>query len=152
MSVLIAAIGSGHGADSLGWEVADRLSRLSLALPSGGLVDVKKYRHPTAMVNDLGSYDQVIFLDALVSQRHQYGELIQLPAADLCAASGTLSSHGTGLNDAVALARAIQTLPVDSLVVGINVFPFVDVPVAEDLQRRLGHAVCTQLGAPMISL
>jgi len=131
MRVLIAGFGSAHGADSLGWNIADSfledLSAVSPRAPFDRLqsvpIRVKKFLHPSAAVSELESVALAVFIDAIRSDNFAYGEIISLPARDLKPGVGALSTHANGLNDALALARTLGTLPETALVTGINVYP-----------------------------
>ncbi|WP_075186442.1 hypothetical protein [Teredinibacter haidensis] len=157
MSVLIAALGSAHGADSLGWEVADFIERhLSggcVLLPGGafeikaGELRIKKYLHPTAMLADLASHSHVFFIDACRSSEHSYGELLSFSAHELQPGAGVLSSHGAGLSDAVCLAKTLGVLPLDCHVLGLNVYGQEATAVDEGLQQRLIRAVWEEVSA-----
>jgi len=100
--ILIAGIGSAHGADRLGWEVVDVLQQRSLP-PE---VDVYHCQTPAELSPLLLLSKYAIVVDAMLGQGpvgkiHLFGEQ-DLPQA--CFRSGV---HGVGLHDAIALAVAL---------------------------------------------
>jgi hypothetical protein len=152
MSILVAGIGSSYGADFLGWEVADFLARgIASRHPQLGQIPavlqleddlhIKKFLHPTAAIASVGGYRSVLFVDAMRSSEHRYGELLQLHANDLQPTSGALSSHSSGLDDAINLSRTLGVLPDDCWVFGLNALPLEDQPFASDLQKKLVAAL-----------
>jgi len=142
MSVLVAAIGSAHGADCLGWDVADHMlgsSQFSFCAEHD--LCIKKYRHPTAAIYELADFSHAIFVDAIESEQHPYGELLKIDATDLQPGNGMVSCHSAGLSDALCLAHSIGTLPSDCIVMGLNVYPLENTRITEIQQTPLIHEV-----------
>lgn len=157
MSVLVAAIGSSHGADSLGWLVADHLAT---RLISGGSpvvfpdgvdlvrdISVRKFLHPTAALSVTPNFSHVLFVDAVHSETHEYGELLSVNAHELTPGLCDFSSHATGLNDAICLGRELNMLPSNCIVMGLNVYPFDELPVATSLRQKLITALWVEIVA-----
>jgi|GEM_PF-1620105 len=151
-SLLVAAIGSAHGADSLGWEVADYLSAhlesghgvlpyCQAAAEGANGLHIIKYQHPTAVVEKISHFSHVLFVDACRVVEQHYGALIHVQADALTPGKGELSSHESGVNDAVCLARALNVLPKHCAVMGLNVYLHEHTPVSWSLQQQLVHAL-----------
>lgn len=157
MSVLVAAIGSSHGADALGWDVADHLASSLLVgnapvvfPPSVNVVQdisVRKFLHPTAALAGSTHFSSVLFVDALRSDVDDYGELLLLNAAELTPGRCNFSSHAAGLNDAVCLGRELNMLPTYCRVIGLNVHPFEERLVADSLREKLIATLWTEIVA-----
>lgn len=109
--VLIAGIGSPHGADRLGWAVINALSRERLAQPA----KLVACRLPTELTPLLLDAPRAIVVDALLGAGPA-GTVHRLGLADLPQAALRLSSHGVGLVDAVLLAAALG-MPAERLCV-----------------------------------
>ncbi len=153
MTILVAAFGSAHGADNLAWLVADSLQRgLSAASDermrslASRSITVKKYLHPSASLAELSLYQGVVFLDAMLSDKHDYGEIISIDAQQLEAGCGELSTHQKGLNDAIHLSVVLGTLPDKATVVAMNVHPHPEREVTALLQNALLECLLTEIG------
>lgn len=109
--ILIAGIGSSHGADRLGWAVIDALGKQ--ALPCAA--KLVACRLPSELPSLLLAYRRAIVIDAMLGDGPA-GTIHELRAADLPDAALRLSSHGHGLADAVQLASALG-MPEERLLV-----------------------------------
>lgn len=136
--LLIAGIGSAHGADSLGWQVsaclADDLSNKKL---DADHVAVASFAYPSAALNAATHCEHIIFVDAFRSEMHAYGELITIREEAMSVRQPVLSSHDCSLSAAISLGRQLQLLPDDCMIVGVNVHPFEARPVPERFLQSL---------------
>lgn len=97
--ILIAGVGSAHGADRLGWEVVDVLQQRSLP-PE---VDVYHCQTPAELSPLLLLSKYAIVVDAMLGQG-PVGKIHLFGARDLPQACFRSGVHGVGLHDAIALA------------------------------------------------
>ena len=109
--VLIAGIGSPHGADRLGWCVIEALRQESLPVP----VNLVSCSLPAELTSLLLESPRAIVIDALLGSGPA-GTIHTLNYAELPQAQLRLSSHGVGLVDAVLLASALG-MPTERLCV-----------------------------------
>jgi len=109
--ILIAGIGSPHGADRLGWAVIEALRTETLSVP----VKLVACSLPSELTPLLLEAPRAIVIDALLGDGPA-GTVHQLAVADLPQAALRLSSHGVGLLDAVLLASALG-MPAERLCV-----------------------------------
>jgi hydrogenase maturation protease len=107
--VLVAGIGSPHGADRLGWAVIDALGERGL--PEA--VALRACRTPSELTPLLLACSRALVIDALLGDGPA-GAIHWLKMADLPGAALRLSSHGVGLVEAVQLAAALG-MPEDRL-------------------------------------
>jgi hydrogenase maturation protease len=108
MSTRVIGVGSPFGDDRAGWEVA---AALEAALGSEGAplprVDIRACDRPgAALVQWLAGVQHVVIVDAALSPGSPVGSVRWLAEGEL-EARRAASSHGFGLAEAVALARAL---------------------------------------------
>jgi len=123
--IAIIGLGSSFGDDRVGWEVAQAVT--SAHWPQNGehnRIRVECLDRPgPAVVGRLGEADCVILIDAMRSGAPA-GTIRQLGIDEIAAASSTHSSHGFGLAQAIALARALDSLPRQLILFGIEADSF----------------------------
>lgn len=100
--VLIAGIGSPHGADRLGWAVIEALKTVRLPVPA----KLVSCRLPSELTPLLLEAPHAIVLDAMLGNGPA-GTIHVLRVADLDGAGLRLSSHGLGLVEAIQLASVL---------------------------------------------
>ena len=113
---LVVGLGTAYGADdAVGLVVTERLR--ALRLPALTVPDA------SALVEVLGTRERVVIVDAVVGAGAT-GEVIHLVGEEIArAARGKpVSSHGIGVADAIAMARALdEGYATDVHVVGIAI-------------------------------
>lgn len=119
--VRIIGIGSPSGDDRIGWETIDalRASGLPAHFPAGSISTECCDRPGARLVALLADADPGIVIDAMRSGAPP-GTIRRLTAGEVEAAPGLLSSHGFGLAEALALARALGALPPRLIVFGVE--------------------------------
>ena len=145
----IIGIGSPMPGDQLGWQVIDQLQQLrqhcDIELDPYGSPQpanqpqstepvqlIKLDRPGSGLLDYLDVEKKVILIDAIMSEQHDFGEIIHLDAHQLAAPADNvatreqpslLSSHGFGLKEALQLARQLKRLPRNCMIMGINLYP-----------------------------
>lgn len=114
--ILVAGIGSAHGADRLGWEVVDALQQRPLP-PE---VEVYHCRTPAELSSLLLCPQYAIVVDAMLGYG-PVGKIHVLGADNLPQARFSSGVHGIGLSDAVGLAIALGFEPRNLSVVALDV-------------------------------
>ena len=100
--ILVAGIGSPHGADRLGWAVIEALR----GVPLPASVKLVSCNLPTELTPLLLEASRAIVIDALLGSGPA-GTIHALSVGELPQARLRLTSHGVGLVDAVLLASAL---------------------------------------------
>lgn len=110
----VFGVGSNHGADALGWEAIDYLrSRLAERETCAG-VRWMVSRTPMDMVARWEELEGVVLIDALVVSGP--GQAVRQVAPEELAARQATSTHGLGIHEAIALAKAVNITPRISVV------------------------------------
>ncbi len=115
----IVGVGSPFGDDRAGWLVIDALqARLDQrGQAPAGLTLVALDRPGAALLEHLRGADRAVLIDAARGTEAP-GTVVRLGAAQL-EANPTLSSHGFGVAEALALGSALQALPPELIVLAI---------------------------------
>jgi hydrogenase maturation protease len=116
VSLRVIGLGSPHGDDAIGLAVAQRLARE--ALPAQ--VEVRSCERPGVdLLEALQGASAAVLVDA-VRCGSTPGSVVEIDPASL-RGGVTLSSHGLGVAEALALGRALHRLPDWLRVVGIEI-------------------------------
>ena len=111
----ILGVGSPSGDDQAGWLVIDALAGLANDF------DLRKLDRPGAgLIELLDGMERVILIDAMHSGA-AVGTIRRFDRHDWPGYAHGLSSHGFGVAEALALADALDTLPVELTLHGIEI-------------------------------
>lgn len=124
MRVRVIGIGSPFADDQIGWRVAELL-RQSATLHDyiDQQIEIVQTDRPGArLLQQMNGADSVILIDAML-QPQAAGEIQKLTVEETVRNTALVSSHGFGVQQALALGQAISELPKDVLVIGIEVSP-----------------------------
>ncbi|HPE79039.1 MAG TPA: hydrogenase maturation protease [Gammaproteobacteria bacterium] len=114
--IRIIGLGSPFGDDQVGWRVIELLQdRLD---PQVDLVALD--RPGAALINWMAGVRRLVIVDALVSG-HAPGHTARLTDSDLDALAGGTSSHQLDLAQTLALAGALDCLPEQVEIYGIEI-------------------------------
>lgn len=139
--VLVAGVGSPHGADQLGWAVISALQ--AQVLPDG--VEVLSCRQPAELTALLLTVPRAIVVDAMLGEGPA-GRIHQFSLAELPQAGLSLSSHGLGLVEALQLALALG-MPAERVqVLALDVGT-----VDTELDPAWVGALCTRVHGSLMS-
>ena len=121
MTSLVIGIGNrSRGDDAVGPEVASRVAQLGLTEVAVVVLD-----EPIALVEQLGTHDDVVVVDAIDPRGHPGRVHVRhLGSAPLRREPPALGSHGLGVAHAVELARALGLLPKRLTLVGVEARTF----------------------------
>lgn len=139
MSALVVGVGNrDRGDDGVGPEVAALVAEL--AIPG---VEVVEHEEPLALLEHLGSHDDVVVVDATAPQGEPGRVHVwRVGRAPLRHDPRALGSHGLGVAEAVELARATGRLPPRLTLVAVQGRSFeVGSPLSEEVRDRLHDAV-----------
>ena len=148
MTSLVIGIGNrSRGDDAVGPEVASRVAQLGL--PG---ITVVVLNEPIALVEQLGTHDDVVVVDAIDPRGHPGRVHVRhLGCAPLGDEPPALGSHGLGVAHTVELARALGLLPKRLTLVGVEARTFrLGAPLSllvRDSLRDAVEAVVTALPA-----
>ena len=115
MKARVIGVGSPHGDDAVGIAVAERLAG---TLPADVEI-LARDRPGLDLALDLRDADAVVIVDAVRAGEGPPGSVCRV-APDRLASRRELSSHALGVADALALAKALGTLPPRLGIVGIE--------------------------------
>ena len=119
--VLLLGVGSPFGADRIGWLAADALLQgdLAASFPQLELRIEQSDRPGSRLIGLLGSTDAAVIIDAMQSGAPA-GTVRRFALREVAATTDFVSSHGFGVNDALALAEQLGALPAKVAVIGIE--------------------------------
>ena len=148
MSTLrILGIGSPSGDDQAGWLTVDALLAAGMQSTT---VDIQKLDRPSAnLIGLLDNAARVILIDAMQSDA-PVGHIRHFGADDWPAYRHGLSSHGLGVLDALALARALGSLPSRIDLYGIEIGSANPGEAVASAVRAAAHQVARQIAAGLI--
>lgn len=115
MPVRVIGVGTGHGDDAAGLEVARQLARQPLP-PYVSVVECQ--RPGLDLLEQIGDADAVVLVDAVRSDQPA-GTVHRIPLRDL-RPRRDYSSHSLGVAEALQLAAALGRLPRRVEIVGIE--------------------------------
>lgn len=120
--IRIIGIGSPFGDDRIGWEVIDAIERggMIAGLPSGTVTALRCSQPATDLLPMMSGADAVFLIDGVKSGAAP-GVLRKVDISELCAENGKLSSHGLGVQESLALARALGLLPQAIVIYGVEI-------------------------------
>ena len=120
--IRILGVGSPHGDDRAGWEVIEALHASGwLAQSAADAITAECVDRPgSQLIPRLAGADMVVVVDAMRSGSPP-GTVRKLAIKDIESAPETLSCHGFGPGEALALARALGELPPRLTVFGIDI-------------------------------
>ena len=130
----IIGVGSPVAGDDLGWAVIEALNEAGLDY-AAELLPLD--RPGPALVDHLQGRNRVILIDAMHAGLAP-GSVRALSLQELVVSARPPSSHGLGLADALALARALDCIPAYLHVIGIETGPGLD---AETRSIAIGEVV-----------
>ncbi|MGE5622300.1 MAG: hydrogenase maturation protease [Bacillota bacterium] len=120
--IRIIGIGSPFGDDRIGWEAIDAIDASGMLgrFPAGVVAAYRCGQPATDLLPLLSGAGAVLLIDGSRSGAPP-GTLRKVDASELRADAGNLSSHGLGVPESLALARALGLLPGTTVVYGIEI-------------------------------
>jgi len=152
-ATLVLGIGSPQGDDRAGWLALEQLAGHAAVRAAGAAVALESLDRPgLALLGRWAGARKVILIDAVRSGAPP-GTLHRALAGDLAAGGSGASSHGFGLAEAVSLAAALDMLPPELVVLGIEAGEgsAADAPLSPAVAGalpRLVAAALREIGAP----
>jgi len=138
----VIGIGSPFGDDRAGWAVIEQLEQWTLPAD----VSLLKLDRPgPALLDWLNRDTNTVLIDAVQTSNHPCGHWMELSLEQLDH-SNDLSSHGFGLAQTLALARALGQLPQQYRLIGFCIPPGASPPAQSDLSVAAAAGI-TQLTA-----
>jgi hydrogenase maturation protease len=143
MSVLVVGVGSPFGDDRVGWEV---VAALEAGLHEGAAIRTLALDRPGAgLINALDGVQHAIIVDAAQDADVPPGTLHWLDLSEI-GASSSASSHGFGLGQALALARALDAAPTRLELLAVCAECFDGEALSESVRAAVPRAVEEILG------
>lgn len=135
----LIGVGSPFGADSVAWDIIDRIELVLPIEVSRGIQCQRLDRPGPALLNHLRDCEWAIVVDA-VQDGVAPGRVIPVAEQDLNVESRTLSTHGLGLAQTLALGRQLGNMP-QLHVLGVEVGADPSRELARDEFQRALEAV-----------
>lgn len=119
----VVGVGSPFGDDQLGWRVAELLKKeIKLHRYLGESLDIQICDRPgLALVNLMKNVKNFYIIDALQTKQNPIGHLYRINGESIKTDDGFLSTHGFGIAQALALAKALNQLPGQIIIYGIEI-------------------------------
>ncbi|MEJ2058977.1 MAG: hydrogenase maturation protease [Acidihalobacter sp.] len=119
----VIGIGSPYGDDQVGWRVIDALTaNATWTAYAADCAALACDRPGMALLSHLDGAQGAVLIDAVCSDAAQ-GTLLQLDPQTTITEPDSLSSHGFGVSQALALGRELGTLPDHFALLGIEIDP-----------------------------
>lgn len=122
----ILAIGSPFGEDQAAWYELNRLENLpaiQAQIKAGTLKLFKLDRPGMALLDHMRGFSEVTLLDAVLTNQHTPGEIVELGLNELEQIPKSTSSHGIGVAETLAMGEVLGLLPNQLKVLGVVVRP-----------------------------
>ncbi|QBR84804.1 hydrogenase maturation protease [Legionella israelensis] len=134
--IRVLGIGSPFGDDQVGWHVVNLLKQ-QIGPDSGQLLITACDRPGTRILELMRSADKVFLIDAVMTGAPA-GTLHYLKNEEIISFTNGLSTHGIGIIDAIEIGKALNELPKQIILYGIEIEN-----VSKDfkLSKTLGRAI-----------
>jgi hydrogenase maturation protease len=137
---LVIGVGSAQGDDAVGLEIAARLRRGPLP---GGVKVVASERPSFALLDGLEGIEALVIVDAVRATGHA-GRWRWIPRAELASVERPTSTHGLGVAEGLALAEALDLLPPEVVILGVEAERFAGDSLSAPVARAVEPA-CAML-------
>lgn len=146
--VVVVGLGSPFGGDRLGWEVLARLqgARHAERLPAPEVALRSCDRPGARLLDEIAGTELAVIVDAVRSGLPA-GQLVRLTGAAGAGATHCLSSHGFGVAQTLALGHALNTLPPNIVIHGVELGDNAGVMPDAATLDRLADAVLAEVEA-----
>lgn len=120
--IRIIGIGSPFGDDCIGWETIGAIeeSGMMARFPAGQVAAYRCRQPATDLLPLLSGARAALLVDGMESGAEP-GTLRRIDASELQADPGKISSHGMGVPEGLALARALGMLPGTMVIYGVEI-------------------------------
>ncbi|KTD14105.1 hydrogenase maturation protease [Legionella israelensis] len=117
--IRVLGIGSPFGDDQVGWHVVNLLKQ-QIGPDSGQLLITACDRPGTRILELMRSADKVFLIDAVMTGAPA-GTLHYLKNEEIISFTNGLSTHGIGIIDAIEIGKALNELPKQIILYGIEI-------------------------------
>jgi hydrogenase maturation protease len=133
--IKVLGIGSPFGDDQAGWKVADALKQL-ISMDANRLHDViiESHDRPGVGLIELMSGASTVFIIDAVKSGSELGTIHRFKNNDIFESKHRLSTHDMGVSQALQLASALNALPEQVILYGIEIDLIV-------LESKLSHQI-----------
>lgn len=115
--IKVLGIGSPFGDDQLGWIVAESLIPDLAHLP----ISIEAHDRPGMRLLELMNKATFVFLIDAIKSEDKIGTIHRLHNDEILSVEDRLSTHNIGIAQALALGKALTTLPENIILYGITI-------------------------------
>jgi hydrogenase maturation protease len=137
--IKVLGIGSPFGDDQVGWKVVDALKQqLSMHTNIDLLVSIENHDRPGVRLIELMSGAHTVFIIDAIKSNSEIGTIHRFKNHDIFELENRLSTHNMGVSEALQLGSALNALPDNIILYGIEI----DITVlASTLSQRVESAM-----------
>lgn len=115
----VIGIGSPFGSDQVGWKAIEYLQQQTAIIVSNNMQLVILDRPGPALVEHFKDTYQVILIDAIKGES-EAGSITEIDVTNIESNDLSLSTHGFGVIEAIELATALDQMPPQLTILGIE--------------------------------
>lgn len=137
--IKVLGIGSPFGDDQVGWKIAEALKQQD-GLPS--TVIIESHDRPGARLIDFMGNAELVFLIDAVQTGQEIGTVHRFENNEIDEIKNMISTHDMGIAQALQLGRALDVLPEQVVLYGVEIGPVtLDFILSEPIKRAIYQAV-----------
>jgi len=137
--IKVLGIGSPFGDDQVGWKVTDALKQqISMHANIVPFVIIENHDRPGVRLIELMSGASTVFIIDAIKSNSEIGTIHRFKNNDICELENRLSTHDMGVSEALQLGSALNALPDNIILYGIEID--ITVPGAT-LSQRVESAI-----------
>lgn len=120
--IKVLGIGSPFGDDQVGWKVADALKQqLSIHTNIDLLVSIENHDRPGVRLIELMSGAHTVYIIDAIKSNSEIGTIHRFKNHDIFGLENRLSTHNIGISEALQLGSALNALPDNIILYGIEI-------------------------------
>jgi hydrogenase maturation protease len=120
--IKVLGIGSPFGDDQVGWKVADALKQqISMHANIAPFVIIENHDRPGGRLIELMSEASTVFIIDAIKSNSEIGTIHRFKNNDIFELENRLSTHNMGVSQALQLGKALNALPNNIILYGIEI-------------------------------
>jgi hydrogenase maturation protease len=120
--IKVLGIGSPFGDDQIGWKVADALKQqISIEASIAPFVLIESHDRPGVRLIELMSGVSTVFIIDAIKSNSEIGTVHRFKNNDIFELENRLSTHHMGVSEALQLGSALNSLPDNIILYGVEI-------------------------------